>query len=106
MLAARLPFQRYPSAKLLTVDRDGVLRHISRANFEGLLRKSDLVIANDAATMPASLMGTHVPSGETIEVRLVGRGSLEPEDVHRFSAVVFGAGDFHQRTEDRPLPPM
>jgi S-adenosylmethionine:tRNA ribosyltransferase-isomerase len=26
-------------------------------------------------------------------------------DVKRFSAVVFGEGDFHMRTEDRPLPP-
>ena len=26
-------------------------------------------------------------------------------DVNRFSAVVFGEGDFHLRTEDRPLPP-
>jgi S-adenosylmethionine:tRNA ribosyltransferase-isomerase len=26
-------------------------------------------------------------------------------DVSRFSAVVFGEGDFHTRTEDRPLPP-
>jgi S-adenosylmethionine:tRNA ribosyltransferase-isomerase len=26
-------------------------------------------------------------------------------DISRFSAVVFGEGDFHTRTEDRPLPP-
>jgi S-adenosylmethionine:tRNA ribosyltransferase-isomerase len=26
-------------------------------------------------------------------------------DVSRFSAIVFGEGDFHTRTEDRPLPP-
>jgi S-adenosylmethionine:tRNA ribosyltransferase-isomerase len=38
-------------------------------------------------------------------VRLAGRTSLDPMDVKRFSAVVFGEGDFHVRTEDRPLPP-
>ena len=36
-------------------------------------------------------------------MRLAGRRSLD--DVTRFSAVIFGAGDFHTRTEDRPLPP-
>lgn len=105
MLAAHLPFQRYPGAKLLAADREGALRHLARGQFAGLLRPGDLVIANDAATMPASLAGKHIPSGETIEVRLAGRRSLAVEDVRWFSAVVFGAGDFHQRTEDRPLPP-
>jgi S-adenosylmethionine:tRNA ribosyltransferase-isomerase len=38
-------------------------------------------------------------------VRLAGRPSLESNDVNRFSAVIFGEGDFHMRTEDRPLPP-
>jgi S-adenosylmethionine:tRNA ribosyltransferase-isomerase len=38
-------------------------------------------------------------------VRLAGRPSLDPDDVNCFSAVVFGEGDFHMRTEDRPLPP-
>ena len=28
-----------------------------------------------------------------------------PHEAQRFSAVVFGEGDFHIRTEDRPLPP-
>ena len=40
-----------------------------------------------------------------IEVRLAGRRSVS-RDVADFSAVVFGAGDFHTRTEDRPLPPI
>jgi len=26
--------------------------------------------------------------------------------VHEFSAILFGAGDFHMRTEDRPAPPL
>jgi S-adenosylmethionine:tRNA ribosyltransferase-isomerase len=38
-------------------------------------------------------------------VRLAGRPSLDPQDVNCFSAVVFGEGDFHTRTEDRSLPP-
>jgi len=105
MLAAHLPIQRHPAAKLLVADRAGGLRHVARSQFASLLRPGDLVIANDAATMPASLAGQHVASGQPIEVRLAGRSSLSPDDMRAFSAVVFGAGDFHQRTEDWPLPP-
>ena len=54
--------------------------------------------------MPASLQGTHVRTGEPIEVRLAGRRSLST-DLSDFSAVVFGAGDFRTRTEDRTRPP-
>ena len=57
------------------------------------------MIANDAATLPASLFGIHDPTGRAIEVRLAGRASLSPEDVARFTAVVFGSGDFRTPTE-------
>ena len=40
-----------------------------------------------------------------VEVRLAGRDSLLPRDVTRFTAVVFGAGDFRTPTEHRPPPP-
>jgi len=62
------------------------------------------VVANDAATLPASLHGIHLRTGERVEVRLAGRPSLG-HDVTRFRALVFGAGDFQTRTEDRPPPP-
>ena len=91
------------SAKLLVIDHEG-LRHVAREAFIDVLRPGDLVVANDAATLPASLHGTHLRSGESIEVRLAGRRSLSTE-LADFSAVVFGAGDFHIRTEDRPQPP-
>jgi S-adenosylmethionine:tRNA ribosyltransferase-isomerase len=92
-------------AKLMIVDPRHGLRHIARTRLVDVLLAGDLVIANDAATMPASLHGIHARTGETIEVRLAGRRSLS-RDVADFSAVVFGAGDFHTRTEDRPLPPI
>jgi S-adenosylmethionine:tRNA ribosyltransferase-isomerase len=63
------------------------------------LAAGDLLVVNDAATLPASLAG-HDGNGHPIEARLVaahGDG--------RFSAVLFGAGDWRQRTEDRPPPP-
>jgi S-adenosylmethionine:tRNA ribosyltransferase-isomerase len=106
MMAARWPIHRPADAKLLVVDRQGKIQHWLRSKFIDLLRPGDLVIANDAATLPASLAGQHRQSGRPIEVRLAGRQSLSANDFGRFSAVVFGEGDFRLRTEDRPLPPI
>src|SRR5215216_5134858 len=105
MIAADTAVQRPMDAKLLVVDGQRNLIHVPRTAFVEFLRLNDLVIANDAATLPASLTGVHQPTGKKIEVRLAGRPSLDPSHVNRFSAVVFGEGDFHMRTEDRPLPP-
>jgi S-adenosylmethionine:tRNA ribosyltransferase-isomerase len=105
MLAAQVPVQRPADAKLLVVDAQRNLIHVPRSAFVDFLQADDLVIANDAATLPASLSGIHQATGKPIEVRLAGRPSLDPADVNRFSAVIFGEGDFHTRTEDRPLPP-
>jgi S-adenosylmethionine:tRNA ribosyltransferase-isomerase len=104
MKAASRPVQRPSNAKLLAVDRQGRIRHHARSEFANLLRPGDLVIANDAATLPASLAGQHGPTGRPIEVRLAGRDSLD--EIRQFSAVVFGEGDFRTRTEDRPRPPV
>jgi S-adenosylmethionine:tRNA ribosyltransferase-isomerase len=105
MIAASSPQPRRPDARLLAVDAAGRLRHAARSDLPELLRAGDLVVANDAATLPASLRGIHVRTGAAIEVRLAGRRSLAPYDVRQFDAVVFGAGDYRVRTEDRPLPP-
>ncbi len=106
MIAAQAAVQRPPDAKLLVVDSHRNLVHVPRSRFVEFLCPYDVVIANDAATLPASLNGVHQQTGKLIEVRLAGRPSLDPMDVKRFSAVVFGEGDFHLRTEDRPLPPV
>ena len=104
MIAASLPVQRPPNARLLVIDGDGAIAHAARSSLADFLRPGDLVIANDAATLPASLHGVHLPSGAPIELRLAGRTSLARDDLC-FSAVVFGAGDWRTRTEDRPPPP-
>jgi S-adenosylmethionine:tRNA ribosyltransferase-isomerase len=106
MIAADQPIQRPRDARLLVVDGEGRITHAPRSRVVDVLRPGDLVIANDAATLPASLHGVHAPSGAEIEVRLVWRASLDAADVHTFWAVVFGAGDFRTRTEDRPPPPV
>jgi S-adenosylmethionine:tRNA ribosyltransferase-isomerase len=105
MIAADRPVQRPPAAKLLAVDAEGSFAHIARDHFTDVLRPGDLVVANDAATLPASLHGIHVPTGEAIEVRLAGWRGSAAGDVTHFDAVVFGAGDYHTRTEHRAAPP-
>jgi S-adenosylmethionine:tRNA ribosyltransferase-isomerase len=104
MIAAAQPVQRPADARLLVIREDGAIAHAARSRLADLLAPGDLVIANDAATLPASLHGVHLPSGASIEVRLAGRSSFAREDLW-FSAVVFGAGDWRMRTEDRPAPP-
>jgi S-adenosylmethionine:tRNA ribosyltransferase-isomerase len=105
MRAANEPIQRPLQAKLLAIDSQGIIKHYARTEFVRLLRPGDLVIANDAATLPASLSGFHVTSGQAVEVRLAGRSLLDSREITLFSAVVFGEGDYHTRTEDRPSPP-
>ncbi|MER8609013.1 S-adenosylmethionine:tRNA ribosyltransferase-isomerase, partial [Mesorhizobium sp. M1233] len=101
MIAADRPDRR--AARLLVLEADGTTRDLPRAGIKTLFGPGDLVVANDAATLPASLHGTHVPSDEAIEIRLAGWQSFP--DPTRFLAIAFGAGDHGTRTEDRPPPP-
>ena len=91
------------SAKVLIVDSDGRIKHLPRAVLACLFSPGDLVIANDAATLPASLECIHFPSGKSIEVRLAAWASVH--DPTQFTAIAFGAGDHRTRTEDRMSPP-
>jgi S-adenosylmethionine:tRNA ribosyltransferase-isomerase len=64
-----------------------------------LLAPSDLVVVNDAATLPASLQAESA-RGEPVEIRL-----LEGPGAPFTRAVLFGAGDFRTPTELRAPPP-
>ena len=105
MKAATRPTQRPRDARLLVVDSSGAIRDIARSRLPDLFDPGDLLVANDAATLPASLAGVHLPSGLPLEVRLAGRRSLAPADVRGFTAIAFGAGDHRTRTEERAPPP-
>jgi S-adenosylmethionine:tRNA ribosyltransferase-isomerase len=74
--------------------RDARVRDLPRT-----LRAGDLLVVNDAATVPASLHAT-TRSGAPVELRLAAR---HPNGF--WTAVLFGAGDWHTRTEHRPAPP-
>jgi S-adenosylmethionine:tRNA ribosyltransferase-isomerase len=63
-----------------------------------MLRPGDIVVVNDAATMPASLV-VHA-AGRVLELRLAG-----PPTRGTWPAVLFGEGDWHTDTDRRPAPP-
>ena len=105
MKAATTPSQRPPDARLLVVHADGRLEHAARTHLVHHLSPGDLVVANDAAMIPASLGGFHQPSGAPMEIRLAGRRSLAVDDVYDFTAIAFGRVDHRTRTEDRTPPP-
>jgi S-adenosylmethionine:tRNA ribosyltransferase-isomerase len=105
VIPATAAVQRPRGAKLMVVDASGRVTHERRSDFPAFVYRGDLVVANDAATLPASLFGIHVTTGSPIELRLAGRRSLLPQHVNRFTTVAFGAGDFRTPTERRLLPP-
>ena len=90
MIAAHQPIQRPRQGKLLVVDTAGRMRHWPRSGLVDLFRPGDFVIANDAATIPASLAGQHLRTGRFVEVRLAGWDSLSPDAIRRPKAIVFG----------------
>ena len=101
MIAARWPRDDVSRERLLHVDpRRESLRDASIADLPQILRAGDLLVVNDAATLPGSLQGFG-PGGAPVEVRL-----LAELPSGAFRAVLFGPGDWHTPTEHRPPPPL
>ncbi len=73
MKLATRPIQRPNDAKLLIVDADGKMQHAMRAQLASYLRAGDLLVANDAGSLPASLSGVHERSGAVFVIRIAGR---------------------------------
>ena len=107
-MIAALPTRATPTRRQAPVHRcPGSFHHAPRrSDFLEFLRPGDLVIANDAATLPASLQGLHRPPAARSKSASPARRTLAQDDVREFSAIVFGEGDFRTRTEDRPAPPL
>ena len=105
MIAADVPTQRPTTARLLIVDAQGRIVDTLRMRLIDAIRPGDVIVANDAATLPASLRAIHERTGANIELRLAARRSLEPDDIQVCAVVVFGEGDHRTRTENR-LPPL
>ncbi|MDP8998590.1 MAG: S-adenosylmethionine:tRNA ribosyltransferase-isomerase, partial [Myxococcota bacterium] len=99
MIPARWPRDQPLDERLLVVDpkrrewRDGHIRDLP-----GCLLRGDLLVVNDAATIPASFSATD-PGGRGIELRLAADLGES-----RWRAVLFGEGDWRMRTQDRAPP--
>lgn len=96
MNAAAWPRSAPLAERLLHVDpTTGALTDRHVADLPDLLAPGDLLVVNDAATLPASLT-----AGPSLEIRLAGR---KPDGT--FRAIAFGAGDWHALTTERAAPP-
>ena len=98
MKAARAPRDDKTAVRLLVVKGD-VIEESSIMRLPDHLRSGDLLVVNDAATLPASLRGRDGRNNQ-VEIRLAAQ-----LDQRVWRAVMFGAGDWRTPTEDRPSPP-
>ncbi|MBA3550547.1 MAG: S-adenosylmethionine:tRNA ribosyltransferase-isomerase [Nannocystis sp.] len=112
MQPATTPRHDRSDTRLLAVDRDsGSVRDLVIDDLPGLLRAGDLLVVNDAATLPASLHARVAGSEPMFELRLTGAltdslASLEgPLEGPLAVAVLLGAGDWRTPTEHRAAPP-
>ncbi len=101
MKAARAPRDDKTNVRLLVVEAGGMLDS-SIERLPDHLASGDLLVVNDAATMPASLRGFRGREGKNdhVEIRLTAQ-----LDERAWRAVALGAGDWRMMTEDRPQPP-
>lgn len=106
MQAARSPRADKRQARLVVVN-DGDIADSRMEFLPDYLRAGDLLVVNDAATLPASLSASlsGSPAGsdggeQAVEIRL---SSQRRDGV--WQAVVLGAGDWRTPTERRPSPP-
>jgi S-adenosylmethionine:tRNA ribosyltransferase-isomerase len=101
------------AVRLIVIDRarDSV-RVTTFGALPTLLGEGDLVVVNDAATLPGSLRGISA-AGAPFELRLSRPPEMEPGGLCPTGGVVgttlwgvaFGPGDHRTRTEDRLAPP-
>lgn len=100
MIATRPRSRR--EIRLLVADRGGGVREIgTMSSLADHLRGGDVLVVNDAATLPASFDGRLAGTDHELEVRLIEA----PDADGQARAVLFGPGSWRQRTEDRPAPP-
>ena len=98
--AATGPAPRRGFERLLLVHAGpGRFQHTRVGALPAVLRAGDLLVLNDAATLPASVP-MRTESGEQVEVRLARR--LGPG---RHRVALLGAGDWRTPTEERADPP-
>jgi len=99
MIAATQPRTFRDHARMLILDRTkNTFIDSTIQDFPQALRSVDLVVVNDAATLPASLRATG-PRGASVEIRLVSQ--IGESD---WKAILMGEGTWRIPTELRDLP--
>lgn len=99
--AGRDPARPLAATRLLVVDPATHALEVALVDaLPASLRARDLLVLNDAATLPASLPATVPGAAAALELRIA---SVQ-DDV--FTVVLFGAGDWRAATEDRRPPPV
>ena len=98
MKAASAP--RPSSALRILVSSGGGMRVARADDIASVLCPGDVVVVNDAATLPASI-DAQTEDGAPVELRLLAARYAPGA----FSAALLGRGDHTTRTEDRPPPP-
>jgi S-adenosylmethionine:tRNA ribosyltransferase-isomerase len=100
MTPATWPRDEPLDERLLVVDpRAGDWRDARVRDLPRHLSSGDLLVVNDAATVPASLPAV-TARGDAVELRLAAH-----LDDALWRAVLLGDGDWHTRTEHRAAPP-
>jgi S-adenosylmethionine:tRNA ribosyltransferase-isomerase len=103
ILPATVVREQRDDARMLVIDAGAsaevVLADTHVRDLPRWLSAGDVLVVNDAATLPASLHG-RTASGDAIELRLTG-----PIEHDHAQAVLFGRGDFRTDTAHRPAPP-
>jgi S-adenosylmethionine:tRNA ribosyltransferase-isomerase len=116
--SAAWPREKPEDERLLWIDpgaRDFIDSRVG--DLPSILRRGDLLVVNDAATLPASLRALR-DDGAPFEIRLLAHESARSSEARDrttnlgdggastcWRAVLFGRGDWRQRTEERPAPP-
>jgi S-adenosylmethionine:tRNA ribosyltransferase-isomerase len=95
---ATWPLADPAAARLLVVDAAKTATVQQTRQLPHWLSAGDLLVVNDAATLPGSLTA-HTASCDPIEIRLV-RAVTDT----LWAALVFGPGDWRSDTDDRPQP--
>jgi S-adenosylmethionine:tRNA ribosyltransferase-isomerase len=89
---------------LMDVERSEV-KHMAVGDLPNNFRPGDIMVVNDAATLPSSLSGYQQESRKSLELRLAMPLTDDRKDISRWRAVLFGEGNWRIPTEKRPLPP-
>lgn len=99
MIAGNAPRKGGDAQRMQVIDPEsGAVFESSVGALPELLQARDVLVINDAATLPSSIRA-RVHAG-TVELRFTG-----PPDGELWTAVVFGDGDWRTDTDRRPAPP-